>query len=237
MEDNMKESGVQGTVISCYQCKVLANLEIIKTAAIISMITVITTAVVLILSTIHISTMIKYDGNPTMNNQGSYSQPQVEQPILPPAVESIPESVPDSKEEEKTDGKTQWEPEPLPETDNENIVRAGIWVPDPAKAADFDKNRLYLGVIGRNVSLEESINDHIPRGFYIEEVVDGSGAQLSGLKAGMIITGVDGIMITGSGDLESILKNHSEGDVVSVDIIRYVDANPEEIPVKLIKFQ
>jgi serine protease Do len=57
-------------------------------------------------------------------------------------------------------------------------------------------------------------------GARVEEVVVGSGAELAGLELGDIITAVNGIALTESGDLRVRIIEQAPGDVVELTVLR-----------------
>lgn len=68
-------------------------------------------------------------------------------------------------------------------------------------------------------------------GLYVNEVVDGGGAQAAGLKKGDIITKVDGIRILNSSDLQEKVGRLRPGDKVQLSYVR--DGNERTASVTL----
>ena len=92
-----------------------------------------------------------------------------------------------------------------------------------------------LGVTGGELNSKspEELGVNETEGFYINEVVDNSGADKAGLKSGDIIKQLDNIKISKFSDLKGFLNAKRPNDIVNVTILR--DGNEETIPVKLLK--
>lgn len=73
-----------------------------------------------------------------------------------------------------------------------------------------------LGVTGQAVSYK---NGEV-KGFYVSEVIEGSGASKAGIKPTDIITEVDKTKINSYEDLAGVLDNHKIGDTISIKIWR-----------------
>ncbi len=81
-----------------------------------------------------------------------------------------------------------------------------------------DNNTAYLGIVGQNITSSNSKRFNIPEGVYVTEVAAGSPAEQAGLKAGMVIVGLDGKEIATSDDLMSVLDTLSVGDKVTINV-------------------
>lgn len=81
-------------------------------------------------------------------------------------------------------------------------------------------SRPVLGIAGTDVSARSSQLFEIPMGIYIEEVYEGSSADLAGLKADDILFEFDGTKITSMANLKELLNKKKVGDVVQVKVIR-----------------
>lgn len=89
--------------------------------------------------------------------------------------------------------------------------------------------KVYIGVtVSSYGSGRSSEND---QGLIVESVVNDSPAEKAGLKAGDIITHLDGEKLTASADITSMLAKRSAGDVVTLTVIR--DGETLKIKVKL----
>ncbi|CDF80103.1 HtrA2 peptidase [Formosa agariphila KMM 3901] len=94
-----------------------------------------------------------------------------------------------------------------------------------------------LGVVGGalNNTFAERLNINETEGFYVDDVEEGSGAQVAGIQKGDIIKKIDHVKITKFADLRGHLNTKRPDDVVQITILR--DGDLEEIPVTLIKNQ
>ncbi|MBP1840241.1 trypsin-like peptidase domain-containing protein [Formosa algae] len=94
-----------------------------------------------------------------------------------------------------------------------------------------------LGVTGGalNNAFAEKLNIDDTEGFYVDNVEEGSGAQVSGIEKGDIIKKVDQVKIRKFADLRGHLNTKRPDDVVNVTILR--DGDLKEIPVTLIRNQ
>lgn len=95
--------------------------------------------------------------------------------------------------------------------------------------------RPYLGVAYRMISQQAALLNEVPVGAYVQEVLTNSPAQKAGIKAGDIITEIDGQKLTDEGDttLASIINKKKIGDEVGVKIWR--EQGEQTIKVKLEK--
>jgi Do/DeqQ family serine protease len=92
-----------------------------------------------------------------------------------------------------------------------------------------------LGVMGGtlNSNTAETIGVNDTEGFYIESVVEDSGAEKAGLKKGDIIKEIDHVKISKFSDLSGHLSSKRPDDTVQITFSR--DGNSKTIPVTLIK--
>jgi Do/DeqQ family serine protease len=92
-----------------------------------------------------------------------------------------------------------------------------------------------LGITGGSLDSEaaEDLGIKQTEGFYINEVVEDSGADLAGLQSGDIIKRLDNIKISKFSDLKGYLNTKRPNDVIAVTILR--NGYEETIPVKLLK--
>lgn len=75
-----------------------------------------------------------------------------------------------------------------------------------------ESNRPFLGVM---IDVDEGIN-----GAKVDEVVEGSAAQMAGLKEGDIITNIDGRSIRDFDDLISVLEDKSANQAIGMTYLR-----------------
>lgn len=94
-----------------------------------------------------------------------------------------------------------------------------------------------LGVTGGalNNAFAEKLNIEDTEGFYVDNVEEGSGAQVAGIEKGDIIKKIDQVKIRKFADLRGHLNTKRPDDVVNVTVLR--DGDLKEIPVTLIKNQ
>ncbi|WP_299782594.1 trypsin-like peptidase domain-containing protein [uncultured Formosa sp.] len=94
-----------------------------------------------------------------------------------------------------------------------------------------------LGVTGGalNNAFAEKLNIQDTEGFYVDNVEEGSGAQVAGIEKGDIIKKIDQVKIRKFADLRGHLNTKRPDDVVNITILR--DGDLKEIPVTLIKNQ
>lgn len=81
-------------------------------------------------------------------------------------------------------------------------------------------NRPYLGVRYKMVTRSLAVQNDIPEGAYVLEVIDGSPAQKAGIEVDDIITKIDGTKISGSSDLSQYIGKKKVGDAISVTVDR-----------------
>ena len=79
----------------------------------------------------------------------------------------------------------------------------------------------YLGVSVVTISREYADSNGIPSGAYVQEVISGEAADKAGIRAGDIITAVDGTPITSSMDLVNKVSNYSKGDTAEITVQVY----------------
>lgn len=81
-------------------------------------------------------------------------------------------------------------------------------------------NRPFFGVEYRMVTRQLAVLNDIPEGAYIMTVVDGSPAQKAGLKDEDIIIKIDGVKLTESHDLATVVSKKKVGDKVTLTVWR-----------------
>ena len=79
-----------------------------------------------------------------------------------------------------------------------------------------------LGVVGTELNSKNSKELGIEQteGFYVNDVQENSGAEISGIQKGDIIKSIDDIKISKFSDLKGFLNTKSPNDVVEVKIMR-----------------
>ncbi len=82
------------------------------------------------------------------------------------------------------------------------------------------KPRLGVTIAGLNPYSTDVVMGVIPNGVYVRSVEDGSPAAAAGMKAGDIIVEANGTVVTTVSQLQSIIREHGEGDVISLKVYR-----------------
>ena len=92
-----------------------------------------------------------------------------------------------------------------------------------------------LGVTGQelNNKISEKLGVNDTEGFYVSDVQEQSGADISGIKKGDIIKSINGIKISKFSDLKGFLNTKNPNDVVEVSFLR--DDKIKTLNVKLEK--
>jgi len=70
-------------------------------------------------------------------------------------------------------------------------------------------------------------------GAYVASVTEGSAADNAGIEVGDLITAFDGNTITSASDLTSLMSYYSEGDTVTVTVLRKVDGQYESLDLEV----
>lgn len=76
----------------------------------------------------------------------------------------------------------------------------------------------YIGIIGFDVASESAQRFHMPTGVYIEEVIEGGGAERAGITKGNIITAINGSGVDGMNALTKELTYYAVGEKVTLTI-------------------
>jgi Do/DeqQ family serine protease len=97
--------------------------------------------------------------------------------------------------------------------------------------------RVILGIAGGNLNTRfaDELGIDESEGVYVNTVEKGSGADISGIKKGDIIKGIDGKKVGKFSDLVGYLGSKHPNDVVGLKILR--DGSEKIIPVTLIKLE
>lgn len=86
-------------------------------------------------------------------------------------------------------------------------------------------SRPYLGIYGQDISSETAKAYEIPVGVLVRNVVEGSGAQQGGMKAGDIIISINDTRINSMTDIGSTLAKLKVGESVKVKVVRNQSQN------------
>jgi len=84
----------------------------------------------------------------------------------------------------------------------------------------YVRGRPTIGFSGGNISNSIASIYRVPRGVLVEELYTGGGAETAGIRAGDIITQVNGANISSMSDIARIVRTHEVGDTVTVILWR-----------------
>lgn len=84
----------------------------------------------------------------------------------------------------------------------------------------YVKGRPFIGISGQDVTETISRAYNLPVGIYVVEVSDDSGAANAGIKAGDVLTSIDGKEVKTMEELNTIKKEYKPGDTVTVTVVR-----------------
>ena len=91
--------------------------------------------------------------------------------------------------------------------------------------------RPYIGISGRNLDENTASKNNLVAGIYVVSVEEYSAAEKAGIKAGDIITEVDGTKVLTMDELNEIKNTHSIGDTITLKIVR--NGNEKQIQLTL----
>ena len=103
-----------------------------------------------------------------------------------------------------------------------------------------EDKRGYLGVSGYMNDEETAKESKLPVGFYVTEIVKGSGAEKAGIQVYDIITKIDGKDVTSFEIIENVLKEKQAGDKVKITLLyenRTGNWKQEEVTVTLSSYK
>ncbi|HSW48076.1 MAG TPA: trypsin-like peptidase domain-containing protein [Candidatus Saccharimonadales bacterium] len=92
-------------------------------------------------------------------------------------------------------------------------------------------DRPYLGVQYKIISKELAILNDLPEGAYVQGVIAGSSADKAGIKAGDVITKIDGNRIDENTQLSTVIAHKKVGDTIAISLFR--DNKIQEVKVVL----
>ena len=81
-----------------------------------------------------------------------------------------------------------------------------------------DISNATMGVEGYMITEEQSEAYHMPVGFYISRIIEGSGADKANLEIGNIITKVEGKEVKEFSDITSVIYSKKKGDTLHITI-------------------
>lgn len=79
-------------------------------------------------------------------------------------------------------------------------------------------SRAFLGVNYRVITRDLALLNEVPQGAYIQEVVSNSPAEKAGIKAGDIVTRIDGQQVNDQNFISEFIRGKKPGDKISVEI-------------------
>lgn len=91
----------------------------------------------------------------------------------------------------------------------------------------------YLGITCANVNSEAAEQYNVPVGVYVRSVTEGAAADNAGIKAGDVITELDGRSVTTYEDLTDVLAYYKSGETVDLVIMRSKNGEYEEQTVSV----
>lgn len=91
--------------------------------------------------------------------------------------------------------------------------------------------RPYIGITGRDLSVETAKANNLPQGIYVLSVEEFSAAEKAGLKVGDVIVQFDGKDVKTMSDLNNIKNEHKVSDEVKMKIVR--EGKDQELTITL----
>lgn len=80
--------------------------------------------------------------------------------------------------------------------------------------------RPYIGIVGKEISTQESSMYEIPMGVMLVEVLENSPAEKAGLQRTDLIIGIDDVKVFKMSDISGYITNKKPGDKVKITFIR-----------------
>ena len=88
------------------------------------------------------------------------------------------------------------------------------------RAKVSEENKGYLGISPRTVAEEMAEIYGMPKGVYVAQVYEGTGAEAAGIKKGNVITEFDGNKISSAEDLLRVMEYYKAGETVEVTLMQ-----------------
>lgn len=88
------------------------------------------------------------------------------------------------------------------------------------RAKVSEENKGYLGISPRTVAEEMAEIYGMPKGVYVAQVYEGTGASAAGIKKGNVITEFDGNKINSAEDLLRVMEYYEAGETVEVTLMQ-----------------
>ena len=92
--------------------------------------------------------------------------------------------------------------------------------------------RPHIGITGRSINEATAKRYNLVVGVYVVSIEPYSAAEISGLKAGDVITAIDGTSVTNMDELNEIKNNHQIGDKLKLTIFRDGDTFDIDLTLK-----
>ena len=121
----------------------------------------------------------------------------------------------------------------IPITDVEELI--GELMSLKTREVVDEENRGYLGIYGTDVTSTAAQAYGMPVGIFVQETIKNSPAAKSNLKAGDIITKIDGVSVSGMAALQDRLTYYAKGETIVLTVKRLTDNKyvEKEIEIKL----
>ena len=100
------------------------------------------------------------------------------------------------------------------------------------KVAESEK--AFLGISGTDVTEEVSMTYNLPRGVYVAEILENTGAAASGIQEGDIIVAFEGEEVTQMTQLQELLEYYAAGTSVEITIMRQSDNGYQEQEITVV---
>ena len=91
-----------------------------------------------------------------------------------------------------------------------------------------ESEKAFLGISGTDVTEEVSMTYNLPRGVYVADIIENTGAEAAGIQEGDIIVAFDGEEITHMTQLQELLEYYAAGTNVEVTLMRQSDSGYQE---------
>ena len=106
----------------------------------------------------------------------------------------------------------------IPISDAKPIIEDLMTKQTRLKVAEADRG--YLGITGVDVTSDSAQLYGMPKGVYVSNVMEGTGAANAGLVRGDIITAINGEEVTSMAELKEELAYYAAGTTVELTIMQ-----------------
>ena len=90
-----------------------------------------------------------------------------------------------------------------------------------------DINASYFGIGGVDITSELAAQYDLPRGVYVQQVMEGSGAAAAGIEQGDVITSFNGRTVTSMSTIQNVLQYLPAGTTIDVVVAKASDEYAE----------